>query len=57
MTHSRPRDIELSSVGTDRFAGTNTFTFELRFLRKGRAVTGFDISNFGARNVRFEKPE
>ena len=55
MTHPRLRDIELVAVGADRFTGTNTFAFELRFLRQGSAVTGFEITNFGARDVRFER--
>lgn len=55
MTHLRLRDIVLTPVATDRFTGTSTFPFTLRFVRREGRVTGFEISNFGARNVRFDR--
>jgi CubicO group peptidase (beta-lactamase class C family) len=58
LTHPRLRDVELTpSVEADKFTGTSTFPFELKFLRRGPAVTGFEITNFGARDVRFERRE
>ncbi|MCU0634848.1 MAG: beta-lactamase family protein [Gemmatimonadaceae bacterium] len=55
MTHLRLGDITLTPVATDRFSGTSTFPFTLRVLREGGVVTGFEISNFGAHNVRFDR--
>jgi TctA family transporter len=55
MTHPRLSDMELSTIGKDKFSGVNTFAFELEFIRKGKEVTGFRISNFGAKNVKFKR--
>lgn len=55
MTHPRLSEILLSSTGKDSFSGTNSFAFELKFLRKGQKVVAFEISNFGAKNIRFNK--
>jgi hypothetical protein len=55
MSHQRLSDIELLATGEDKFSGKNTFGFGMTFLRKGAEVIGFEISNFGAKNVRFEK--
>jgi hypothetical protein len=49
-------DAELTETGKDKFAGNIEFAVEVEFLRdKDNAVTGFKISNFGAKNVRFDK--
>ncbi|SKC84303.1 serine hydrolase domain-containing protein [Ohtaekwangia koreensis] len=55
MTHPRLSDMELSPIGKDKFSGVNTFAFELEFIRKGKEVTRFKISNFGAKNVKFKR--
>ena len=57
MTHLRVSDIELTRVGEDKFTGSGplTFPFEMEFLRNETAVTGFSISNFGVKNLRFIK--
>lgn len=55
MTHSRLSDIELTRIGDSKFTGINSFKFEMEFVRKGRNIIGFRISNFGAKNVRFFK--
>ncbi len=56
MSHIRVSDIELIESGKDRFSGRIEFPVEIEFLRdKNKAVNGFKISNFGAKNVRFDK--
>jgi hypothetical protein len=55
MSHQRLKDMELTEIGKDKFSGTNTFRFELEFLRNGQEVSGFQISNFGAKNVKFKR--
>lgn len=55
MTHQRLSDIELTSTGKDKFSGKNTFDFEMKFLRTVQKVTGFEISNFGAKEIKFVK--
>tara|TARA_R110002096_G_scaffold191561_1_gene372957 strand:- start:235 stop:1668 length:1434 start_codon:yes stop_codon:yes gene_type:complete len=53
MSHRRLSDIELTQIGKDKFSGINTFGFEMEFLRTGQKVVGFEISNFGAKKVKF----
>lgn len=56
LTHTRLSDVELTETGKDKFAGNIEFAVEVAFVRnKDNAVTGFKISNFGAKNVRFDK--
>lgn len=56
LSHTRLSDAELTETGKDKFAGNIEFAVEVEFLRdKDNAVTGFKISNFGAKNVRFDK--
>jgi CubicO group peptidase (beta-lactamase class C family) len=56
LYHTRLSDAELTETGKDKFAGNIEFAVEVEFLRdKDNAVTGFKISNFGAKNVRFDK--
>ncbi|HEX2627630.1 MAG TPA: serine hydrolase domain-containing protein, partial [Chitinophagaceae bacterium] len=55
MTHTRVPDITLTQVGENKFTGVNTFAFELEFVRNGKEVIGYKISNFGAKNVKFNK--
>lgn len=55
MLHRRLSDIELAQIGENKFSGTNTFGFEIEFLRTGQKVVGFEISNFGAKKVRFRR--
>ncbi|MBP7558348.1 MAG: serine hydrolase [Chitinophagaceae bacterium] len=58
MIHLQLNDIELNRTGDNSFSGSGpeTFAFEMEFLRnEKRAVTGFSISNFGAKNVKFTK--
>ena len=53
MTHSRLSDIELTRIDDSKFTGINSFKFELEFVRNRKDITGFRISNFGAKNMRF----
>ena len=56
LSHLRHGEIELTAAGKDRFSGRLEFPVELEFTRgENGAVTGFRISNFGAKNVKFEK--
>jgi hypothetical protein len=58
MTHLKLNDIELKRTGDNSFSGSGpeTFAFEMEFLRnEKRTVTGFSISNFGAKNVKFKR--
>lgn len=56
LSHSRLRDSVLTETGKDKFSGSISFSVEVEFLRDSKnSVTGFKISNFGAKNVRFVK--
>ncbi|MDQ3798330.1 MAG: beta-lactamase family protein [Acidobacteriota bacterium] len=56
LTHIRHGDIELSEIGKDKFSGRIEFPLEVEFVRGGNGVvTEFRISNFGAKNVKFDK--
>ncbi len=56
VSHIRVSDIELTESGKDKFSGRIEFPVELEFVRdKNEVVTGFKISNFGAKNVKFDK--
>ncbi len=58
MTHPRLDDIELKRVEDNKFSGSGpeTFAFEMEFLRnEKRTVTGFKISNFGVKDLKFVK--
>lgn len=56
FSHIRHGDIELTDAGKDKFSGRIEFPVEIEFVRdKNEAVTGFKISNFGAKNVKFDK--
>lgn len=58
MKHRRLYDIALKRVGENKFSGTgsHTFSFEINFTTNetGRVI-GFDISNYGVKNLKFEK--
>lgn len=55
-SHSRLSDVELVEVGKNKFSGKIWFAVELEFMRdKNDRVTGFKVSNFGAKNVNFNK--
>ncbi len=55
MSHRKLSDIALTQIGGNNFLGTNTFSFEMEFLRTNEKVVGFEISNFGAKKVAFNK--
>ena len=55
LTHSRLEDIKLEQTGKDQFKGVHTFPVEINFIRGQNGVSGFTISNFGAKNLWFEK--
>jgi len=58
MSHLKLDDIELKRTGGNKFSGSGpeTFAFEMEFLQnENQAVTGFSISNFGAKNLKFSK--
>lgn len=56
LWHIRHGDIELTNVGRDKFTGRIGFPVELEFVRnKAAKVSEMKISNWGAKNIRFEK--
>ncbi|MGJ5815265.1 serine hydrolase domain-containing protein [Paludibaculum fermentans] len=56
FSHSRIGDVELTAAAKDRFQGRIEFPVEVEFTRDGNhQITGFQISNFGAKGVRFRK--
>ena len=55
MTHYRLSDIPLTRVGENKFSGIISFASEIEFLKAGNKVAGFEISNFGAKKVKFQK--
>ncbi len=55
MTHHRLSDIQLTRIGENKFSGINSFAFEIEFVRSGKEITGFTISNFGAKNIKFRR--
>ena len=56
LSHTRLSDVTLTETGKDKFTGKIEFAVEIEFTRdKNNTVIGFKISNFGAKNVRFEK--
>ncbi len=58
MRHKRLYDIVLKQIGETKFSGSgpNTFAFEIDFKRNETGlVVGFDISNYGVKNLKFEK--
>ena len=56
FSHFRLGDIELTEAGKDKFSARIGFPAEIEFVRGGNgAVNGFLISNFGAKNVKFDK--
>jgi CubicO group peptidase (beta-lactamase class C family) len=60
MKHIRLDDIVLKCTAENKFLGNgpNTFAFEINFVRNTSGeVTGFEISNWGAKNLRFIKQE
>ncbi|MEZ4918430.1 MAG: serine hydrolase domain-containing protein [Saprospiraceae bacterium] len=55
MSHSRLPDFELKYEGLNIFTGRNTFPFTLKLELTGPLVTGFNITNFGVRDIYFKK--
>lgn len=56
MTHNRLSDVVLTEVEKDKFSGAITFAVEVNFQRnKQGEITGLNITNFGATNVKFNK--
>jgi CubicO group peptidase (beta-lactamase class C family) len=58
IKHKRLYDITLKRIGETKFSGSGdyTFAFEINFKRnETRDVIGFDISNWGAKNIKFVK--
>ncbi|MVT08178.1 serine hydrolase [Chitinophaga tropicalis] len=58
MTHLKLENIELKRVGENKFSGSGpeTFAFEMEFLENEKHdVTGFAISNFGVKDLKFVK--
>lgn len=56
FSHIRLGDIELTDAGKDKFSGKIGFPVEIEFLRNENGlITGFKVSNFGAKNVKFAK--
>jgi len=60
LTHIRLSDVELNRNGETKFSGTGEqiFAFEIEFIiNNSQQLSGFFISNFGAKNIRFNKVE
>ena len=56
LSHIRLGDIELADAGKNKFSGRIAFPVEVEFVRnKNKQITGFRISNWGAKNVKFDK--
>jgi CubicO group peptidase (beta-lactamase class C family) len=56
MTHNRLSDAVLTEVEKDKFSGAITFSVEVNFQRNKKSeIIGFNITNFGATNVKFIK--
>jgi CubicO group peptidase (beta-lactamase class C family) len=56
LRHSRLSDVELTETAKDKFSGKIEFPVEVEFVRNGgNSITAFKVSNFGAKNVLFEK--
>lgn len=56
LSHIRHGDVQLTDDGKDRFSGRIGFPVEIEFIRNENGlITGFKVSNFGAKNVKFEK--
>lgn len=60
MKHKRLYDLVLKRIGEHKFSGSGpyTFAFEISFIKDDTGmVTGFSISNFGVKNLQFQKIE
>lgn len=58
MTHLKLEDIELKRMDENKFSGSGpeTFAFEMAFIKNEKhVVTGFTISNFGVKDLKFVK--
>lgn len=55
FSHSRLSDSVLTETEKDKFYGFISFRVEVEFIRNNNLVTGFKVSNFGAKNVSFIK--
>ncbi|WP_291726687.1 serine hydrolase [Bernardetia sp.] len=56
MQHDRLGTIELKRTGENKFEGIISFYVTINFLEdEKKNITGFEISNFGAKNVKFNK--
>lgn len=53
MTHKRLDDIVLRRTGNHTFNGAISFSISLEFSLQNGKVTGFEVSNFGAKKVKF----
>jgi CubicO group peptidase (beta-lactamase class C family) len=53
LKNLRLADMEMTRVADQKFKGVNSFAFELEFVRENNRVTGFEISNFGVKKLRF----
>lgn len=56
LFHIRHGEIVLNDAGKDKFTGRIEFPVEIEFIRnENNLITEFKVSNFGAKNVKFEK--
>lgn len=55
MTHPRLSDMALTQTGENSFSGINSFAFTMDFTGSGKKVTGFEISNFGVKKLKFQR--
>jgi CubicO group peptidase (beta-lactamase class C family) len=58
MTHMRLSDVKLNRTGENSFSGSGpeAFAFQMEFVRDASGnVHAFMLTNFGVKNIRFEK--
>lgn len=56
IQHQRLDDIVLNPTEVDTFSGVNHYwAFTLKFLRMDGKISGFEISNFGVKNLQFKR--
>jgi len=55
MEHRKLNDIELSQSNENEFSGANYFYFRITFTKEESVVSGFEISTFGVKKIKFRK--
>ncbi|MEN0049785.1 MAG: serine hydrolase domain-containing protein [Bacteroidota bacterium] len=55
IQHQRLKDMQLSPIAENKFWSTNYFSFNLEFIEEQGDIKGFELSNFGLKNLFFER--